>query len=153
MKQVSDISDDSHKSIRRRTDNWSTHWRISRRTIRRRTDNWTTHWRIRRRTDNWSTHWRIRRRTDNWSTHRQIRRRTDNWSTHWRIRRRTDNWSTHWRIHGRTATDRLLVNPFILRIDYSPLPETRPCNNQQCGIRGPTGSGCKAEIGGDDNAV
>ena len=82
-----------------------------------------------------------------------LARRTDNRSTHWRIRRRTDNWSTHWRIHGRTATDRLLVNPFILRIDYSPLPETRPCNNQQCGIRGPTGSGCKAEIGGDDNAV
>ena len=26
--------------------------------IRRRTDNWSTHWRIRRRTDNWSTHWK-----------------------------------------------------------------------------------------------
>ena len=60
----------------------------------RRTDNWSTHWRIRRRTDNWSTHLA---NSDDGQTIGQLTcefgRRTDNWSTHWRIVSRQDEGS------------------------------------------------------------
>ena len=91
----------------------------------RRTDNWSTHWRIRT-TDRQL----VNSLTNSYDGQTigqptgEFVRRTDNWSTHWRICRRTDIRSTHWRFCTSHSISNI-QNLFISTI-HRPRPTAAP---------------------------